>query len=288
MRRERDYSPPPRYGGRRDDLRSSSLDGPMRRSYEREDRGKFLGRRDRGRDMSSDRSLSPRRRRDDFRRDGSLDDRPPGRYSPGDYYRRRYNAVMDRNDSPYGRRERDGRDENFRGARNASPGEPGDDYRGRPRGDKYGSGAGEHSGKGRRYSVVARGVDRSATQDDLRKFFGRCSDVKDVYIPLHYKTKQPRGFAFIEFETEWAMVKVLKQLQGAEFLGRRLMLEEAEGEPSTAEEMRRRFQQRRQWRQENGDFGEYHRGYGRGGGGPPYRPVRNERRYSRSPERRGE
>lgn len=238
--------------------------------------------------MSSDRSLSPRRRRDDFRRDGSLDDRPPGRYSPGDYYRRRYNAVMDRNDSPYGRRERDGRDENFRGARNASPGEPGDDYRGRPRGDKYGSGAGEHSGKGRRYSVVARGVDRSATQDDLRKFFGRCSDVKDVYIPLHYKTKQPRGFAFIEFETEWAMVKVLKQLQGAEFLGRRLMLEEAEGEPSTAEEMRRRFQQRRQWRQENGDFGEYHRGYGRGGGGPPYRPVRNERRYSRSPERRGE
>nr|CAJ20596.1 hypothetical protein TgIb.1230c [Toxoplasma gondii RH] len=225
MRREREYSPP-RYGSRRDD-RSSSLDGPMR-SYDREDRGKFLGRRERGREMSSDRSPSPRRRRDDGRRDDSLDDRPPGRYSPGDgyYHRRRY--PMD-HDSPYTRRDRDGRDENFRGARNSSPGEPGDDFRGRFRGDKYGSGSGEQN-KHRRYSVVARGVDRSATQDDLRKFFGRCSD--------------------------WAMVKVLKQLQGVEFLGRRLMLEEAEGEPSTAEEMRRRFQQRRQWRQENEDIAE--------------------------------
>ncbi|KYF41309.1 RNA recognition motif-containing protein [Toxoplasma gondii ARI] len=283
MRREREYSPP-RYGSRRDD-RSSSLDGPMR-SYDREDRGKFLGRRERGREMSSDRSPSPRRRRDDGRRDDSLDDRPPGCYSPGDgyYHRRRY--PMD-HDSPYTRRDRDGRDENFRGARNSSPGEPGDDFRGRFRGDKYGSGSGEQN-KHRRYSVVARGVDRSATQDDLRKFFGRCSDVKDVYIPLHYKTKQPRGFAFIEFETEWAMVKVLKQLQGVEFLGRRLMLEEAEGEPSTAEEMRRRFQQRRQWRQENGDFGDHHRGYRRGGGPPLYRQSRNERRFSRSPDRRGE
>nr|CEL71710.1 TPA: RNA recognition motif-containing protein [Toxoplasma gondii VEG] len=233
------------------------------RSYDREDRGKFLGRRERGREMSSDRSPSPRRRRDDGRRDDSLDDRPPGRYSPGDgyYHRRRY--PMD-HDSPYTRRDRDGRDENFRGARNSSPGEPGDDFRGRFRGDKYGSGSGEQN-KHRRYSVVARGVDRSATQDDLRK-----------------------GFAFIEFETEWAMVKVLKQLQGVEFLGRRLMLEEAEGEPSTAEEMRRRFQQRRQWRQENGDFGDHHRGYRRGGGPPLYRQSRNERRFSRSPDRRGE
>ncbi|PFH31825.1 RNA recognition motif-containing protein [Besnoitia besnoiti] len=283
MRRERDFSPPsPRYGGaRRDDFRPSA-DGPplpRPRSYdERDDRGdrggKYFGRRDRGGrgGLSPERSPSLRRRRDEWRgRDGSLDDRA-GRYSPpppadGGYYRRRF---PERSDSPYARRGREGRDD-FRGRRNSSsPMEPAnDELRGRPRGGERHGGPG---GKGRRYSVVARGVDRSATQDDLRKFFGR-------------------GFAFIEFETEWAMVKVLKQLQGAEFLGRRLMLEEAEGEPSTAEEMRRRFQQRRQARYENGDFGpgrgDYHRPYARAGTGPSYRSSRGDRRYSRSPERRG-
>ncbi|PHJ20427.1 rna recognition motif-containing protein [Cystoisospora suis] len=149
--------------------------------------------------------------------------------------------------------------------------------------------------KKRRYSIVARGVDPIATQGDLIKFFGRCGDVKDVYIPLHFRTKQPRGFAFVEFFDEESMRRALKECNNLIFLNnRRLRLEEAAGEPCSAEEMRRRFAMRRQQMSYEMRNGMHRRGnYGGGGRDERYdndgyysRRDRGGGGRSRSPDRR--
>ena len=35
--------------------------------------------------------------------------------------------------------------------------------------------------------------------EDIRKAMEKFGEVRDVYIPLDFYTKRPRGFAFIEF-----------------------------------------------------------------------------------------
>ena len=36
-------------------------------------------------------------------------------------------------------------------------------------------------------------------EDDLRKIFGKYGEISDVYIPLDYYTKEPRGFSYIQY-----------------------------------------------------------------------------------------
>lgn len=35
--------------------------------------------------------------------------------------------------------------------------------------------------------------------DDLRELFSKYGEVRDVYMPLDFHTRMPRGFAFVEF-----------------------------------------------------------------------------------------
>ena len=35
--------------------------------------------------------------------------------------------------------------------------------------------------------------------DDLRELFARYGPIRDVYIPVDYYTKEPRGFCYVEY-----------------------------------------------------------------------------------------
>ena len=42
--------------------------------------------------------------------------------------------------------------------------------------------------------------------DDLREMFTKYGPVRDVYIPLDYYTREPRGFAYVEYPFEQRVV----------------------------------------------------------------------------------
>ena len=35
--------------------------------------------------------------------------------------------------------------------------------------------------------------------DDLKELFARYGPIRDVYIPVDYYTKEPRGFCYVEY-----------------------------------------------------------------------------------------
>jgi len=46
-------------------------------------------------------------------------------------------------------------------------------------------------------SVLVRNINRSTSTDTLKEVFGKIGEVKDVYIPRDYHTREPKGFAFV-------------------------------------------------------------------------------------------
>lgn len=83
-------------------------------------------------------------------------------------------------------------------------------------------------------------------EQELRDLFGEHGQVTDVHLPTDRETGRPRGFAFVTMDSKDAMVKAIKALDGEDFHGRALRINEA------------------QPREERGGGGG---GYGGGGGG---------------------
>uniref|UniRef100_A0A3Q2YS66 Serine and arginine rich splicing factor 10a n=1 Tax=Hippocampus comes TaxID=109280 RepID=A0A3Q2YS66_HIPCM len=48
-------------------------------------------------------------------------------------------------------------------------------------------------------SLFVRNISDESRPEDLRREFGRYGPVVDVYIPLDFYTRQPRGFAYIQY-----------------------------------------------------------------------------------------
>jgi len=48
-------------------------------------------------------------------------------------------------------------------------------------------------------SLLVRNIAPQITDADLGQAFGRIGEVRDVYIPRDYHSRQPKGFAFIEY-----------------------------------------------------------------------------------------
>ncbi|BCU78156.1 RNA-binding protein [Luteolibacter sp. LG18] len=82
-------------------------------------------------------------------------------------------------------------------------------------------------------------------ESDLRTVFGEYGQVTDVHLPIDRETNRPRGFAFVTMDSKEAMEAAIKALDGQDFHGRNLRINEA------------------QPREERGGGG----GYGGGGGG---------------------
>lgn len=66
------------------------------------------------------------------------------------------------------------------------------------------------------------------SEDDLRGLFGEFGAVTDVHVPIDRDSNRPRGFAFVTMDSKDAMVNAIKDLDGKDFNGRDLRVNEAQ------------------------------------------------------------
>ena len=66
-----------------------------------------------------------------------------------------------------------------------------------------------------------------ATQEDLEGLFSAHGNVTDVFILKDRESGRPRGFAFVSMETPDEMNAAIEALNGEEFMGRNLAVNEA-------------------------------------------------------------
>ncbi len=63
--------------------------------------------------------------------------------------------------------------------------------------------------------------------EDLNEVFTEYGTVKRVHIPSDRETGRPRGFAFVEMESEANEDKAIEALDGAEWMSRELKVNKA-------------------------------------------------------------
>lgn len=67
----------------------------------------------------------------------------------------------------------------------------------------------------------------SATDDDIRNLFSEFGGVTDVFLPMDRVSGRPRGFAFVTMDSPEAMTAAIEGLNGKDFGGRNLAINEA-------------------------------------------------------------
>lgn len=71
-------------------------------------------------------------------------------------------------------------------------------------------------------------LDFSTTRGDLEALFSQVGPLRDVFLPVDRATSRPRGFAFVEFESEEDANRAIARFNGHELSGRALRVNEAE------------------------------------------------------------
>ena len=93
-------------------------------------------------------------------------------------------------------------------------------------------------------SIYVGNLSYEATQEDLNEVFTEYGSVKRVHIPSDRETGRPRGFAFVEMESEADEDKAIEALDGAEWMNRQLKVNKAkprENRSSSSRGQNRRF-----------------------------------------------
>jgi RNA recognition motif-containing protein len=99
-----------------------------------------------------------------------------------------------------------------------------------------------------------------ATDTDLRELFEAQGTVTDVFIVKDRESGRPRGFAFVSMETPEEMNAAIEALNGEEFLGRAITINEARPREERPQGGGRKF-----GGGGGGGRGGFNRGGGRGG-----------------------
>lgn len=76
-------------------------------------------------------------------------------------------------------------------------------------------------------SIYVGNLSYKITQEDLSNVFAEYGTVKRVQVPTDRETGRPRGFAFVEMDTEAAENAAIEALDGAEWMGRALKVNKA-------------------------------------------------------------
>lgn len=76
-------------------------------------------------------------------------------------------------------------------------------------------------------SIYVGNLSFDVTQDDLTTVFAEYGTVKRVQLPTDRESGQPRGFGFVEMDTETAETAAIEALDGAEWMGRTLKVNKA-------------------------------------------------------------
>ena len=76
-------------------------------------------------------------------------------------------------------------------------------------------------------SVYVGNLSYDVTKDDLTEVFTEYGPVKSAHLPTDRETGRPRGFAFVEMDTEAEETAAIEALDGAEWMGRALKVNKA-------------------------------------------------------------
>lgn len=76
-------------------------------------------------------------------------------------------------------------------------------------------------------SIYVGNLSYDVTQEDLTKVFADYGTVKRVQLPVDRESGRPRGFGFVEMETEDAEDTAISELDGARWMGRVLKVNKA-------------------------------------------------------------
>jgi cold-inducible RNA-binding protein len=109
--------------------------------------------------------------------------------------------------------------------------------------------------------VFVGNLNFKTTREELESVFSEIGKPRDVFLPLERETGRPRGFAFVEFETEDEANRAVEKFNGFELGGRPLRVNMAEDRPRTG------GGGRFSGAPYGGGGGDFDRGYEGGGGG---------------------
>jgi RNA recognition motif-containing protein len=76
-------------------------------------------------------------------------------------------------------------------------------------------------------SIYVGNLSYSVTESDLSTVFAEYGTVKRVQLPTDRDTGRPRGFGFVEMESEAAEDSAIEALDGAEWMGRAMKVNKA-------------------------------------------------------------
>ncbi|MEM8611693.1 MAG: RNA-binding protein [Cyanobacteria bacterium P01_H01_bin.105] len=76
-------------------------------------------------------------------------------------------------------------------------------------------------------SIYVGNLSYDATKDDVTEVFAEYGTVKSAHLPTDRETGRPRGFAFVEMDTEAEETAAIEALDGAEWMGRALKVNKA-------------------------------------------------------------
>ncbi|MDV3002388.1 MAG: hypothetical protein N5P05_003994 [Chroococcopsis gigantea SAG 12.99] len=76
-------------------------------------------------------------------------------------------------------------------------------------------------------SIFVGNLSYEITQEDITDVFSEYGKVQRVHIPTDRETGEKRGFAFVELETKVQEAAAITALDGAEWMGRDLKVNQA-------------------------------------------------------------
>lgn len=76
-------------------------------------------------------------------------------------------------------------------------------------------------------SIYVGNLSYDVTEDDLRNVFAEYGSVKRIQLPTDRETGRPRGFGFVEMESEDTEAAAIDALDGAEWMGRVMKVNKA-------------------------------------------------------------
>jgi RNA recognition motif-containing protein len=86
-------------------------------------------------------------------------------------------------------------------------------------------------------NIFIGNISFNATEDDLRKAFGAFGNVSQVALIKDKLTGKPRGFGFVEMADEAQAARAIQAMNGKEFLGRRLNVNQTRPRPDAREDV---------------------------------------------------
>jgi len=135
-------------------------------------------------------------------------------------------------------------------------------------------------------SLYVRNVPDGTRQEEMRDLFEKYGPVKDIYIPLDYYTRRPRGFAYVQYEDSRDAEDAQYHLDRTRFFGRELEIEFARGDRKSPGQMRGKDRNdRRGYGSSRYDRDDDYRRGGRRRDRSMSRSPRRSRSRSRSPRR---